>query len=240
MTAKKELATVSDNELKAYEEKLVKQNNQTFPAKYNTIKISYDDQKPELMGKFVKIKEGETEWQSLGDSFEAIILNKRHQYVWFSETDPKESMRTEQFEEWHLPVKVTYKGINDEVKPVNKWIKENYPEATYQTVLYVLLDGDVYLFRVKGAHCKNWFDYMKASDPRSMLFSYAVKFGHTKEKKGMVTFYPATFTQGAKTEEKKYHEYLKNSFEMDKVIKALNEDNPNKPEDDTALPEILK
>ena len=236
-----DLQTTTKTELEQYEAKLHEQNNQVFPSKYNQIKVSYDQESPSL-GKFVKIKAGETLWSEVGDSFSCVILAKRHQYVYFPENkDPNQVMRTEQFEEWNQPVRVTFDGLKDTITGIAKWIKSKYPkgtpkEATYQTVLYVQMDdGEVYLFRVKGAHCTNWFAFCDAMDPRDLLFTFRTDIGHGKEKKGMVTFYPATFKVGDKLKDKEYSKALSKSLEVSKMIAALeSESNPNATEAEKA------
>ena len=228
------------SELEAYEASLLSQQAQKFPAKYNAVKLSYDDDKPELMGKFIAIKEGETEWQNLGESFKGIILAKRHQYSWYDKVDKEKFMRTAQFSEWAEPVKVSYEGLKDTVSGIAGWIKERYgkespKKAVYKAILYVLIGDTVHLLRVGGTSCVSWFKYNEAMDPRSMPFSVVTEFGREKAKNPMgKTYYPMTFKAGEKTDPAIYNDLLRKSLEVSKMIAALENDNPNSTVEDAA------
>ena len=140
-----ELTKASDNDLKAYEDKLLSQQNQSFPTRYNQIKIWYDTSEthPDYLGKFILFKEGDTEPTLIGDEFNCTILATRHQYNFFSKDGSESNMQTTQFDEWHDEVTVTEGESKQTVKGIAKWIKANYPKGTpkasvYQTIAYVL------------------------------------------------------------------------------------------------------
>lgn len=226
-----DLTVANAAELEAYEAKLQKQQAQKPPAKYNQIKIGFDPMNPVIHGKYIRQREGDTEWEVIGDGFEGVILASRHQYSFFSEKDKNENMFTEQFEDYSQPVRVTHDGINEQIKPISKWVKEKYPkktdkEATYAAITYVLYEGEVYLFRVKGAHCSDWIEYINELDERELLFTAKTIFSHGQEKNGTVVYFPAEFERGAKLEAKEYQICLAKSWEVDKMISALNAGGP--------------
>ena len=222
------LTKADDKSLQAYEEKLIEQQNQTPPQKYNVIKISYDTEAPDTLGQFVYAKEGDTEFRLLGDNFTGVILAKRHQYNYFDENDKTNNMRTSQFEDWKDQVDVYVGGdMKEQVFGIAKWMKDHYSKdgatpRTYQSVFYVLYKEEVYLVRGKGSSFTNFIEFEKEIDANKTLFSFNVDFGHTKEKKGTVTYYPITFTKGKDIEGDAYHKNLTKSFEIDQMIADLN------------------
>ncbi len=237
-----QLTTTTPEALKAYQEKLHQQANQVAPAKYNQIKICYDDEKPELKGLYISRKEGETEWKTIGESFKGIILANRSQYSYYHKTNKEEFMRTEQFEDFQPIVHVVYDGLQDDVKGIANWVKERYPKdgakkAKFQAILYVLFEGDVYLFRVGGTSCAPFFALRKALDTRDLMFSSICEFGRQKAKspEGKI-YWPSTFKWLEKTDEKQFNENLVRSYEVDQMIKVLNnggkQANPNATEEE--------
>lgn len=214
------LAKKEEQQLAEYEKEVLAQENQVFPSQYNVIKINYDEELyPEHVGKFMQIKEGETEWEPIGDSFKAIILAKRHQYIQFSE-DPAKRMKTSLFKEWSDEVTV-YQGEESEtVKGISHYIKNNFDDAKYSCLLYVQYADRVYIVRVKGASCGPLFDFQKTIPKGRTSFSYEVEIGHTKDKQGAVTFYPMTFKKTRDIEGEEYKEVLKASFVTSAALDA--------------------
>ena len=185
------------------------------------IKIGYDTAVPDSYGKFIKGVKGETgtDWQVIGDTFEAVRLVTRktlRAYIGEGET-----MYTAEFDN---PKEVLALFLNGDVvgEGTIKELKANNDKLKMNMVLYLLMGEELVRVYVKGASLAALFRFFQdVKFPKDAI--YNTSFSLHPEKKGNINYFVIDYVIGTKYENVKkvlqLQQELRHGFQVIKEIR---------------------
>lgn len=174
------------------------------------ISISYKDEddtskaEGEKKGCFVQYDPITKTRSALGASITVQVLHYRQKLSSFSDTEqfftPEVSLKAEKLPLFRLTAGADGKKNTRYVGQVTlKTRKTDYPNLTMQRVAYVLHDGALKSFIIKGASFTTYIDLQKKLGGVSTSAQQLV-LTTEKGKKGTVTYYAIVFTPGEKSD----------------------------------------
>jgi hypothetical protein len=174
------------------------------------ISISYKDEddttkaEGEKKGHFVQYDPATKQRTALGASVTVQVLHYRQKLSSFSDTEqfftPEVSLKAESLPLFRLTKGADGKSNTRYVGKVTlKTRKTDYPNLTMQRVAYVLHDGALKSFIIKGASFTTYIDLQKKLGGVSTSSVHLV-LTTEKGKKGTVTYYSIIFTPGEKSD----------------------------------------
>ena len=141
--------------------------------------------------------------QDLPESIEMTILRPRRRYTSFEKTsDGPVQLFTNEHNAWKDHITVFEARQGKKIKAVGTGVIENlmheFPTLQINSVLYVLYDGSIHKFNVRGKSRRALVDYTKKlSQDGKELFEYKVKITPMKEQgPGGNTYYFLSFESG--------------------------------------------
>lgn len=175
-----------------------------------SISVSYKDEDDagradgEKKGEFVQFDFATKERRALGKEIQVQILHHRQSLSAYSEKDGVTStMFTPEVSMKAKSLSVFSSQSSGDGKRSTKFLgsgemkalRVQFPELGYRRILYVLHEGELKSLVIKGASFGKFLDLTKALGGKSSS-AQTLTLGTEKGKKGTVTFYAITFTQG--------------------------------------------
>jgi len=93
-------------------------------------------------------------------------------------------------------------------------IKAKFPELKMTSVLFFLMNGEIFRLKIKGLSLGNLFSYWKEFSNQEHFFQYLTQLGEEKQKNQFGKFVVCTFTKGAR---------ISNLEEVKSALKLVND-----------------
>jgi len=206
---------VADNQSEAFK-KIMAEWSSSFVA-IPSIRVSYQE---DTAQKFISKKGDET--KILGDTFKGVILKVSHQYRYFDKNESVMYM-TNEFSDFNETISF---GTNEkqlitgEYQTVKSFIKTTYPNAKFNEVLYLAIDEQIYRFIITPASIQSLWDFKKLTQNKAP-FSFVTEFSTSKEKNGLIVFFPVHFKEIDPLSQEDFNRHLQLRIELDKILKQL-------------------
>lgn len=183
------------------------------------IKISYE---ADSEGEFFLKTEKET--KRLGKEVKGAILKIRNQYSLYDE-DKTKSVKTNEFDSFQENITLIIGGKPIKTAPfaeIKAIIKgnANYAKAKFINVIYFLMDGQIYRIYSKPASRNNLWKYQEDEGSKPP-FAFTTQIQTTKEKNGMVTYFPMNFKNIGDVTPEDLTKNIRTRMELDQALNQI-------------------